>query len=178
MYASSDCFETFPLPRDWEENAALDAAGKMYYEHRTKLVIDNDEGMTKTYNRFHDIYETDPRIVVLRELHATMDRAVLDVYGWTDIRTDCDFIRDYEIVEAAWGRKKKSYRYRLPDPVRDEVLAYLLALNGDRAAGENRAGSALRALKQRPEPAPLPRPERRPATMVAEPAARDATSDD
>ena len=107
MYASSDCFETFPLPRDWEENAALDAAGKMYYEHRTKLMIDNDEGMTKTYNRFHDIYETDPRIVVLRELHATMDRAVLDVYGWTDIRTDCDFIRDYEIVEAAWGPQEE-----------------------------------------------------------------------
>ena len=36
---------------------------------------ENDEGMTKTYNRFHDIYETDSAIVELRELHAAMDRA-------------------------------------------------------------------------------------------------------
>ena len=110
--------------------------------------------------------------------YAAMHRAVLDVYGWTDIPTDPDFIRDYEIVEAAWGRKKKPYRCRWPDPVRDEVLACLLALNADRAAEEDRAGSTLRALKQRPEPAPLRRPERRPANMVAEPAAGDATSDD
>ena len=46
---------------------------------------EHDEGMTKTYNRFHDIYEIDPRIVELRELHAAMDRAVLDAYGWADI---------------------------------------------------------------------------------------------
>ena len=56
-----------------------------------------------------------------------MDRAVLDAYGWTDIPTDCDFLLDYEIDEATWGRKKKPYRYRWPDPVRDEVLARLLA---------------------------------------------------
>ena len=70
--------------------------------------------MTKTYNRFHDPYEADSDIVKLRELHAAMDRAVLDAYGWTDIPTDCDFLLDYEIDEATWGRKKKPYRYRWP----------------------------------------------------------------
>ena len=30
----------------------------MYREYRAKLMVENDEGMTKTYNRFHDIYET------------------------------------------------------------------------------------------------------------------------
>ena len=69
-----------------------------------------------------------------------MDRAVLDAYGWTDIPTDCDFLLDYEIDEATWGRKKKPYRYRWPDTVRDEVLARLLALNAERAAAEARAG--------------------------------------
>ena len=47
-----------------------------------------------------------------------MDRAVLDAYGWTDIPTDCDFLLDYEVDEATWGRKKKPYRYRWPDAVR------------------------------------------------------------
>ena len=137
-YTPSDCFETFPFPADWETNPALEAAGKVYYEDRARLMVDNNEGMTKTYNRFHDIYETDPRIDKLRDLHASMDRAVLDSYGWTDMATDYDFLLDYEIDEAAWGRKKKPYRYRWPDTLRDEVLARLLALNAERAQDEER----------------------------------------
>ena len=133
-YTPSDCFETFPFPDDWETHQILEAAGKAYYEHRAALMVRNDEGMTKTYNRFHDPYENDSDIVKLRELHAAMDRAVLDAYGWTDIPTDCDYLLDYEIDEATWGRKKKPYRYRWPDAVRDEVLARLLALNAERAA--------------------------------------------
>ena len=49
-----------------------------------------------------------------------MDRAVLDAYGWTDIPTDCEFLLDYEIDEKEWGTRKKPYRYRWPDAVRDE----------------------------------------------------------
>ena len=142
-YTPSDCFETFPFPAGWESHPSLEAAGKTYYEHRAALMVRNDEGMTKTYNRFHDPYENDPDISQLRELHAAMDRAVLDAYGWTDIPTDCDFLLDYEIDEASWGRKKKPYRYRWPDPVRDEVLARLLALNAERAAEEARAGASV-----------------------------------
>ena len=141
-YTPSDCFETFPFPEGWGTHPALEAAGNAYYEHRAALMVRNDEGMTKTYNRFHDPYEDDAGIVKLRELHAAMDRAVLDAYDWTDIPTDCDFLLDYEIDEATWGRKKKPYRYRWPDPVRDEVLARLLALNAERAAEEVRTGAS------------------------------------
>ncbi|MDD9999310.1 MAG: hypothetical protein OXQ89_16355 [Rhodospirillaceae bacterium] len=150
-YSPSDCFETFPFPEGWETHPTLEVTGKAYYEHRAALMVRNDEGMTKTYNRFHDPYENDPDISQLRELHATMDRAVLDAYGWTDIPTDCDFLLDYEIDEATWGRKKKPYRYRWPDPVRDDVLARLLALNAKRAAQEGRAGaSATDAVQAEP----------------------------
>ena len=110
-YTPSDCFETFPFPDGWETHSSLEAAGRAYYEHRTAFMVRNDEGMTKTYNRFHDPCEDDADIGRLRELHAAMDRAVLDAYGWTDIPTDCDFLLDYEIDEATWGRKKKPYRY-------------------------------------------------------------------
>ena len=101
----------------------------------------NDEGLTKTYNRFHDPYENDAEIAKLRELHAAMDHAVLDAYGWTDIPTDCEFLLDYEIDEEEWGNRKKPYRYRWPDDVRDEVLARFLELNAERAAADNRAGN-------------------------------------
>ncbi len=59
-------------------------------------MIDNEEGLTKTYNRFHDPAETDARILDLRKLHADMDRAVLDAYGWEDVSTDCEFILDHD----------------------------------------------------------------------------------
>ena len=148
-YTPSDCFETFPFPEGWETHPGLEAAGKAYYDFRAALMVRNDEGLTKTYNRFHDRDEDHPDIVRLRALHAAMDRAVLDAYGWSDIATDCDFLLDYEIDEAAWGRRKKPYRYRWPDATRDEVLARLLALNADRATEEVRSGAAA-------HPKPIP----------------------
>ena len=62
--------------------------------------------------------------------------AVLDAECWRDVPTDCAFVLDYAIDRETWGNKKKPYRYRPPDEVRDEVLARLLALNAERAAEE------------------------------------------
>ena len=113
-----------------------------------------NEGLTKTYNRFHDPYEHDPDIERMRDLHAEMDRAVLQAYGWDDIRTDTEFLLDYEIDEEQWGNKKKPYRLRWPDPVRDEVLARLIALNGERAGEEARSGAAAEAAEKQRRRAP------------------------
>ena len=135
-YTPSDVFETFPFPENWETRPSLEAAGKEYYQFRADLMVRNNEGLTKTYNRFHDPNEDDLELVRLRELHSAMDRTVLNAYGWLDICTDCEFLLDYEIDEEEWGRKKKPYRYRWPDHVRDEVLARLLELNSKRAAKE------------------------------------------
>ncbi len=69
-----------------------------------------------------------------------MDRAVLDAYGWTDIQPTCEFILDYEDEEddtpGKPSKRRKPWRYRWPDDVRDEVLGRLLALNADRAGEE------------------------------------------
>ncbi len=140
-YSVSDCFETFPFPERWGDHAGLEAGGRAYYEFRAALMVRNSEGLTKTYNRFHDPDDRNPDIVKLRELHAGMDHAVLDAYGWSDIKTDCEFLLEYEIDEEEWGDKKKPYRYRWPDEVRDEVLARLLELNAERAREESRSGA-------------------------------------
>jgi hypothetical protein len=100
-----------------------------------------NQGLTATYNRFHDPDETDPEIQKLRDLHGAMDHAVLHAYGWTDIPTDCKHLLDYDIDEEEWGDRKKPWRYRWPDEVRDEVLARLLELNAARAKEEARAGA-------------------------------------
>ena len=161
-YTPTDCFETFPFPENWETHSAVEATGKAYYEFRAALMVRNNEGLTKTYNRFHDADERDPEILKLRELHATMDRAVLDAYGWSDIPTDCEFLLDYEIDEEAWGDKKKPYRYRWPDEVRDEVLARLLELNAERAKAEARSGAT--ATKKRGKKAAVQRAPKEPDT--------------
>jgi len=132
-YTPSDCFETFPFPTGWRGHGQLEDAGKIYYDFRAALMVRNDEGLTKTYNRVHDPDERSEDIRKLRELHTAMDRAVLDAYGWTDILTDCDFLLDYEPENEEPGKRKKPWRYRWPDHVRDEVLARLLALNAKRA---------------------------------------------
>ena len=139
-YVPADCFETFPFPPNWEHNQELEATGKTYYEFRAALMIRNNEGLTKTYNRFHDPNESDPDITTLRELHAAMDRAVLDAYGFVDIQPTCEFLLDYEEADEEESpsarRKKKPWRYRWPDEVRDEVLARLLDLNAQRAKAD------------------------------------------
>ncbi|MCY4234373.1 MAG: N-6 DNA methylase [Bacteroidetes bacterium] len=139
-YIPSDCFQTYPFPLDWETHPSLEAAGEEYYNFRADLMVQNNEGMTKTYNRFHHPEERSPDIIQLRKLHADMDRAVLDAYGWTDIPTDCEFLLDYEIDHETWGKKRKPYRYRWPDEVHDEVLSRLLDLNAKYAEQEKIEG--------------------------------------
>jgi hypothetical protein len=114
-------------------------AARAYHEFRAELMIRNDEGLTKTYNRFHDPNGDSADIQHLRELHATMDRAVLDAYGWQDLQPVCEFFPEFdeEEEEDEGGRpKKKKYRYRWPEDIHDEVLARLLDLNRQRALEE------------------------------------------
>lgn len=154
-YAPSDCFETFPFPCAFESNAMLEEIGREYYEFRAALMTRNNEGLTKTYNRFHDPDERQPDILRLRELHAAMDAAVLAAYGWNDLAAQarCEFLLDYEDEaddNEGPRRRRRPWRYRWPDEIRDEVLARLLALNAARAQEEQLAGEAAAAQKAKP----------------------------
>ena len=108
-------------------------------------MVSNNEGLTKTYNRFHSPDERDEGILELRRLHGLMDGAVLRAYGWDDLAESaaksgfCEFLLDYEeeedddsLTTKKKSKKKKPWRYRWPDDFRDEVLARLLELNEQR----------------------------------------------
>ncbi|MDF1738643.1 MAG: hypothetical protein P1U86_05750 [Verrucomicrobiales bacterium] len=148
-YNVEDCFKTFPFPLAWESNAHLEEIGREYYDYRAELMVRNDEGLTKTYNRFHDPGETSPEIHKMRLLHAAMDRAVLDAYGWTDVPTDCEFIPDFTEEDDDGNEIPKNIRYRWPDEVRDDVLARLLALNSERYEQEVNAGLHSKSTKKK-----------------------------
>ena len=72
-----------------------------------------------------------------------------------DLRPPCDSFLDYEEEESEDddgkpSKKKKPWRYRWPDEVRDEVLARLLAVNRARAQSEGcRATVDSRAAARR-----------------------------
>jgi len=137
-YNPSDVFETFPFPPAWTTDPTLEAVGEAYHDFRADHMVMNDEGLTKTYNRFHDPDERDPDIARLRQLHAAMDRAVLAAYGWEDIPFDCKFLPEHGGAHDGDGsdghpRPNKRHRYQWPNRVRNEVLARLLELNAERA---------------------------------------------
>ena len=159
QYTASDCYVTYPMPTDWERRRDLEAAGEGYHKFRAELMVHNAEGLTKTYNRFHDPLEQSSEILHLRELHAAMDRAVLEAYGWDDLAAAarCEFLLDYEEEgeeevrsqgsAVSKRKKKKPWRYRWPDDFRDEVLARLLELNEQRHQEELLAGPQSDATK-------------------------------
>lgn len=165
-YNLEDCFETFPFPSAWESDAALEAAGREYYETRAALMVEHNEGLTKTYNHFHDEdpNKETPGIKRLRELHAAMDHLVLAAYGWSDLveagRCECEFLPDYydEPEEEGGDPVPKSIRYRWPDATRDEVLARLLKLNAQRAE-EERAAVAKNTAPLKPKRSPKVKPK-------------------
>jgi len=125
-YNPSDIFETFPFP---ETSDNLESIGKQYYTHRQSIMETRQEGLTKTYNRFHDSTEIAEDIATLRQFHREMDEAVAVAYNWTDLSLDHGF-----------HETKQGVRYTLSETAREEVLNRLLQLNFDRYAEEVRLG--------------------------------------
>jgi hypothetical protein len=105
-YIPEDCFDTFPFPTALLDSSAndlaqegtrksLEAIGERYHKFRGELMLSNNEGLTSTYNRFHDPSETSSGLQELRALHQEMDQAVLTAYGWSDVPSACGFGIDY-----------------------------------------------------------------------------------
>ncbi len=125
-YTPSDCFETFPFPTS---TSNLNDIGDRYYTHRQNIMLTRQEGLTKTYNRFHNPDETAADIQKLRELHIEMDNAVAAAYGWQDLD-----------LEHGFHETKQGLRYTISTLLRREVLDRMLQLNHERYAEEVAAG--------------------------------------
>ncbi|MBD2520384.1 restriction endonuclease, partial [Nostoc sp. FACHB-973] len=122
VYTPSDVFETFPFPTS---TANLEEIGDRYYNHRQNIMQTRQEGLTKTYNRFHNPDETAADIQQLRELHIEMDNAVAAAYGWQDLE-----------LSHGFHQTKQGLRFTISETARREVLDRLLELNHQRYAEE------------------------------------------
>lgn len=137
-YTPTDCFETFPFPQNLcpAQQATLDEIGEAYHEHRRQLMLATQEGLTKTYNHFHDPACKDPGIQKLRDLHVQMDNAVRDAYGWDDLDLEhgwTETVTTEEKKDKKTGKartiEKKEHRYTISERAKQEVLRRLLELN-------------------------------------------------
>jgi hypothetical protein len=114
-----------------EQNQALGeiGVGETYHEHRRQLMLERQEGLTDTYNRFHDPDETAADIARLRELHVKMDCAVAAAYGWDDL-----------VLGHGFHEMMRGVRFTIDQDVRWEILDRLLELNHERYEEEVRQG--------------------------------------
>lgn len=136
-YAASDCFETFPFPHENPRDVlpALEAIGERLYEARARYMVDENVGLTKTYNVLKDPACDDARILELRALHEDMDLAVLAAYGWTDLP-----VPPYCPKDDAERAALKAFE--------DEIIDRLFALNAERAEKERAAAPAPKTKKR------------------------------
>ncbi len=94
-------------------------------------MLQHQEGLTKTYDRFHNPDEGAEDIQRLRDLHVEMDRAVT-AYGWPDLELGHDFYDTNQGLRfTVWGTARR------------ELPARLLQLNHERQQRRNRAGPCM-----------------------------------
>jgi hypothetical protein len=133
-YAATECFATFPFPQSAPRTLipALEDIGQRLYDARAKYMLDEQVGLTITYNRLKDPSVTEQRIVDLRRLHEEMDAAVLAAYGWSDIPVPPFCIATPDDQKAL-------------DAFETKVIDRLFALNAERAEAERLAAAATSA---------------------------------
>lgn len=121
-YTPTDVFDTFPQPAYTD---AIADTGRQLDEHRKRLMVDRNEGLTKTYNRVNDPRDSNSDIVELRRLHVALDEAVASAYGWNDLVLAHDF-QDTRV----------GVRFTVASAAQTEILDRMLELNHIRYARE------------------------------------------
>lgn len=142
-YTPTTCFENFPFPLDLGE---LAGAGEEYWDCRTRLMKDNEYGMTNVYNDFHDQNKASVDLGPLRSLRVNLDTAVINSYGWNDLPLNHGF-----------RETKQGFRFTISEAARVEVLRRLSELNRQRYEeevarglhGAKTTGSATRASRNK-----------------------------
>lgn len=119
-YAPSDVFLTLPRPG---LTPALEELGKALDTERREIMLGRALGLTKLYNQVHSPAVDDPQVRRLRDLHAEIDGAVRDAYGWDDLD-----------LGIGHHQTKIGTRWTVSPDARFEILDRLLVENHRRAA--------------------------------------------
>lgn len=124
-YTHGDIFETFPFPSDVIDlnDQFLSSLGANFFEERAKYMVNENQGMTKFYNAYHNPAISSPLLSELRKLQVKINLAVLHAYGFDDLDLNHDF------HEVAYLPAGKNIRYTISEFAREELLYRLANLN-------------------------------------------------
>ncbi len=128
-YTTSTTFDTFPFPAEVEH---LEILGRDFDALLGLTMRVANLGATNLYALVNDpdVPDIDGRsLFVLREMHAALDRAVIDAYGWSDI-----------LLDHGFHTYRQMTRWTVSPAARVEILDRLLEDNHRRAAAESAAG--------------------------------------
>ena len=128
-YTPTDVFETLARP---EVTSKMRELGGRLDAFRRELMLARRAGLTATYNLVHDQRCTDADIAELREIHRTIDEAVVRAYEWNDLLAAG--------LDHGFHDTRQGSRYTIGAAVRQEILDRLLELNHERYAAEVKAG--------------------------------------
>lgn len=118
-YTPTDCFETFPLPK---ENDNLKYLGYDYFILRQSIMVENKQGLVDVYNRFHDHQENDSKIINLRELRKSIDESVAAAYGF-----ECTL--DHDFRKTSFGT-----RFTISEKQGNAIIKELFQINQKKCA--------------------------------------------
>jgi hypothetical protein len=134
-YSVSDVFETLPRPASSDR---LERAGKVLDDVRRDIMLRRELGLTSLYNLVNDatvLGDTD--VGLMREIHAELDEATMEAYGWADFPLNHGF-HVYRQIE----------RFTVSPAARVEMLDRLLEENHRRAAAEGDSVRTQNRLKR------------------------------
>ncbi|WP_210438813.1 Eco57I restriction-modification methylase domain-containing protein [Nocardioides xinjiangensis] len=122
-YTPSDVFQTWALPTF---TSSLEEAGERLDGTRREVMGKRRIGLTALYNMINDPDVRDRAdIKLMRKLHAEVDEATMEAYGWGDVKLNHGF-HSYRQME----------RWTVSPQARLEILDRLLELNHERARAE------------------------------------------
>lgn len=142
-YTPSDVLETFARAAPTRN---LARAGRVLQEERGEIMLRRNLGLTRIYNLVNDPQVTDssdPDVARLRAIHAELDEAALDAYGWSDISLDHGF-----------HTYRQMQRWTVSPAARVEILDRLLEENHRRAAEERKQTPQSKSKGRRGKSAP------------------------
>ncbi|CAN7279815.1 Eco57I restriction-modification methylase domain-containing protein [Acidovorax sp. LjRoot117] len=124
-YTASKCWATLPWPLNVSDETA-NVAGQLL-TFRSELMERRGCGSNSIYEEFHDPKHHSADINRLREMHQALDRKVMDDYGWSDICTN------YQMVKQG-----KATRLSISEDSRRELIKRLVLLNAKNAPPETK----------------------------------------
>ncbi|MCA9468332.1 MAG: hypothetical protein KC643_23225 [Nitrospira sp.] len=124
-YTHGDIFETFPFPSGVLKNDSpkLSELGQQFFHMRCNYMEEQEKGMTKFYNDFHNPSIQDGDIMKCRKAQIRINEAVLSAYGFEDLELEQGF---HKVPYLPTG---KNTRFTISESARNELLKRLALLN-------------------------------------------------